>query len=228
MQLPPLHTAAEMQQISNAAHIVEGLLISAAAVLALAEPILIRSSPQRKVIFVWPALIFLSGIFLGSYLMIPHHGLEHATKQWAFIWYDPQQRQHLEIAGIIVFGAGLELLARHRSSEAIAAPGTNFLSAGWPLALVAVGILFLTHPQHGTSAAVERATLIHRGLGVLLIAAAISRTTEKFGTFRTHWLGRAWPLFLLATGGLLLIYREPPGAFEPSAGPGVSVTHSTH
>lgn len=224
MQVPPLHTAAEMQQISNMAHVVEGLLISSAAVLALAEPVLARTFLRQKAIFAWPALIFLSGIFLALYLTIPHHGLDQATKQWAFVWYDPQQRQHLQIAALIVFGAGAELLSRHRGSGDISPPGASFLWAAWPLVLMTVGILFLTHPQHGTSAAVERATLIHRVLGVLLIAAAGFRTAEQIGNSRARWLGRAWPLFLLAAGGLLLIYREPAGAYQPVA----PENHSIH
>lgn len=224
MQVPQLHTAAEMQQISNIAHIVEGLLISSAAVLALAEPVLVRTVMRNRAILAWPALIFLSGIFLASYLIIPHHGLDQATKQWAFVWYDPQQRQHLQIAVLLLAGAGVELLARHRTAAGISRPGTNFLWGGWPLALAIVGILFVTHPQHGTSAAVEQATLIHRVLGLLLIGAAIFRTAEKFGTMRTRWSGRAWPLFLLAAGGLLLIYREPAGAYQPAG----AVNHSTH
>lgn len=224
MQMPQLHSAVEMQQISNLAHIVEGFLISSAAILALTEPILAGIGLRRNAIFAWPALIFLSGIFLASYLIIPHHGLDQATKQWAFVWYDPQQRQHLQIAVLIIFGAGLELLARYPTASGISTPGRSLLWGGWPVALAAVGILFLTHQQHGTSDAIVRATLIHRVLGVLLFAAASCRTAEIFGTSRTRWLGRAWPLFLLAAGGLLLIYREPAGAYQP----GVPANHSGH
>lgn len=215
-QLPPLHSGEEMQGISNLAHVLEGIVIGVAAVVMIAESR--RRLRGQGGTYAWPLLLFGAGIFLLGYLLVPHHGLELAQTQWHWVFGDPQQRQHLLLSALIAMGAGGELLHRSRPLHF-----PKFAWA-WPASTMLVGILFLVHEQHGTSEAVARATAIHRALGTLLILAGVLRATSSIKqTSRAAWELAAGAA-LLAAAILLIVYREPPGAYTP----GSSATHSQH
>lgn len=205
MQLPTLHTPDEMQRISNLAHVVEGLVIGVAAVVMMAESrARLRGTGAP---FAWPLLLFVAGVFLLGYLVIPHHGLELARAQWRWVFGDPQQRQHMALAALIAAGAGGELLARARP-----AAGSLWRWA-WPISTAVTGILFLAHTQHGTDDAVARATLIHRALGAVLIGAAGLRALANRKPDRRPALELSAGAALLAAALLLVLYREPAGAY---------------
>lgn len=212
-----LHDSVDMVQISNIAHTVEGLVIGSAAILAVAESTFLTRRPGQKAQLIWPLIIFLAGTFLLAYLTVPHHGLNHTVDQWRFIWNDSQQRQHLLMSVIMLLGAGAELVVRRGTP-----PGgdrllrSSPLSFGWPAALLLVGIMFLTHPQHGTTEAVQRATIIHRWLGAVLVASGLARTGELFAR-ENRILRTLWPILLLIASILLFMYREPPGAYAPGS-----------
>lgn len=215
-ELPPLHSGEEMQGISNLAHLLEGIVIGVAAVVMIVESR--RRLRGQGGTYAWPLLLFGAAIFLLGYLLVPHHGLELARTQWHWVFGDPQQRQHLLLSALIALGSGGELLYRSRPTQ------FRKLAWAWPATTIIAGILFIVHTQHGTSEAVARATAVHRVLGSVLVLAGVMR-----GVSSVKQASRgAWELAagtaLLAAAILLLVYREPPGAYTPNNSSG----HSQH
>ena len=210
MQVPPLHTADEMQRISNLAHAVEGAVLAFAALVVLLQASDLMNRGRAR--YLWPGLVFLAGVFLLGYLLIPHHGREHARAQWEFVFGDPQQRQHIVVAVLATAGGLAELLYRTGRLE------QWWWQLVWPAVVVTVGLMFGLHTQHGTDEAVRRAVLIHRWLGLFLIAAGALRAVEVLPGARTRWLAYAWGSALLAAAALLIAYREPPGAYHGQSG----------
>ena len=206
-QVAPFHTVEEMRGLSNVAHVIEGVVLAAAALLALAEAAGRLRGDRGRI--AWPAVILFAGVVLLFYLLFPHHGLSNARLQWAFIFGVPQQRQHVMLAALVVLGGGAELLSRRGARHGGA------WSLIWPAAAIIAGILFVTHPQHGTSDAVARAVMLHRWIGTLLIATGVIRALDVRGARRAPWVKYAWPVTLLVSAVLLAVYREPRGAYEP-------------
>jgi hypothetical protein len=180
------HTAEEMRRLSNLGHLVEGIVLAAVGGLAL-----LRGFGAGWASTVWPLLILLAGVVLLA-LIYPLH----PPSDWPALWRDPQQRQHTIFAAVLAVAGASELL---RASGYI-----------WPAALLIIGVLFLTHTQHGR--AVARAVLLHRVLGITLIGAGLLRAIEV-GT-GAGVFAFLWPLALLAAAAQLIVYREPEGAFE--------------
>lgn len=195
------HTPEEMRRRSNLGHRVEGLLLAAVGVLALLDSLGFAAWASAA----WPILILIAGLLL-LVLLYPAHPLT----DWPAIWRDPQQRQHtIMAAGIAVAGA----------SELVR--GSNpALAYVWPAAMLMIGVLFLTHPQHGTGEAVVRAVRQHRVLGSTAVIAGLLRAAEV--VTGTPLFAILWPLGLLAAAVQLILYREPEGAFEVGGG------HSEH
>ena len=193
------HTPEEMRRRSNLGHRVEGILLAAVGVLALLDSLGFATWASAA----WPILILIAGLLL-LVLLYPTHPLA----DWPAIWRDPQQRQHSIMAAAIALAG---------ASESVR--GSNpALAYVWPAALLMIGVLFLTHPQHGTGEAVVRAVRQHRVLGTTAIIAGLLRAAE-FGTGTTLF-AVLWPLALLGAAAQLLLYREPEGAFEAGGGHG--------
>jgi hypothetical protein len=212
IQVPPFHTADEMRNISDLAHRVEGAVLGLAAVVALAQAT--GRYTTRRARLAWPALILAAGVFLLAYLLLPHHGPGLARAQWAFVFGDPQQRQHLALALLVTLGGAAELV--HRTGR-VRGP---VWALAWPTAAALVGVTFAVHTQHGTGEAVDRAVLIHRVLGALLIATGALKAAEVRWAARVRWLAFPWTLTLLAGAALLALYREPEGAYTAEHGHG--------
>lgn len=187
------HTPDERRRLSNLGHIIEGLLLGAVGVLALLGNIGIVSWASTA----WPILILVAGIVL-LILIYPRHPL----MDWHAIWQDGQQRQHTLIAIIIAVAGAAELL---RSS------GSAWVYV-WPAATILIGVLFLVHEQHGTSAAATKAVWLHRLLGLTVIVAGLLRLGEIISGASLFAI--LWPLALLAAAMQLILYREPQGAYE--------------
>jgi uncharacterized membrane protein HdeD (DUF308 family) len=148
------HSPSEMRELSNLAHVMEGTLFLVIGILALAG----NTAGLDWASVTWPALAILAGVGL----LVVLYPL-HPTDDWRLIWQDHQQRQHTIMAAALVFGGTLEYASRARL----------WLEFAWPAALLLIGVLFVVHTQHGTGAAVRKATRQHRVLGATIIAAAI-------------------------------------------------------
>lgn len=193
------HALQEKRRLSNLGHIVEGLLLGTVGVLALLASIGIASWTATA----WAILILVAGLLL-LLLIYPRHPLD----DWPAIWRDAQQRQHTIMATAIALAGAAELL------KGVFAP----LVYVWPLVMLIIGGLFLTHAQHGTGEAVVKAVWQHRLLGITVIVAGLLRAAE-IASGLSLW-AILWPLVLLTAAAQLIMYREPEGAFEPQGGHG--------
>jgi hypothetical protein len=202
----PLHTPEEMRQISDLAHLAEGVVLGSAAIIALVQTWGFLANGKQR--YAWPALVMIAGAFLLGYLVLPHHGLALARTQWRFVFGDPQQRQHVFISLLVFAGGGIQLLATAEKLRG------RVWHLAWPAALVAVGVLFLVHPQHGTSESVLRAVFVHRVLGSTLILAGALAGANVLRVVPSVWLQRLWATALLVAAILLFAYREPEGAYH--------------
>lgn len=215
MQLPPFHTADEMREISNLVHRIEGTLLGAAAIVALAHAGGLGRSGRWR--YLSPAILLGAGLVLLVILLFPTHGLNTAVDQWRFIFATPQQVQHVYLSTLWIAGGTAELLARRT-----ALPRSTW-GLGMPLSIVVSGLLFFLHPQHGTGKAVEHALSVHREIGAALITAGGLRLVQAFfgdGDRRVSRLGYAWAFALLVGAVLLTTYHEPAGAYEGPAAHG--------
>lgn len=200
----PFHTAQELVIFSNQVHWIEGWLLLAVIILSFLQA---RNYIQSNIIkYLWPLIILLAGSILVPYLLL-HHGLENFGRSWYYIWNDPQQRQHF-IMGILLMISGLvELLyAAEKIKE-------RFWKFVWPTVLVVIGVLFMIHTQHGTSNAVHESVIFHRYLGTALILSGVFKALELVWVRLYPVLKYIWMIFLLITSIMLIIYREPVGAY---------------
>ncbi len=195
-----LHTPEELILYSNIAHWIEGAIFFAVAVIALLQAL----GYWRNRPYLWPGLILAAGLFLPLFAFSHHVGEIGLT--WKATIGDPQQRQHMVMAVLMVI-AGLGEIIRVRR------PGSPWKFA-LPTALFAIGILFLTHPQHGTSEAVMRASSIHTYLGSVLVLSGVLRGMEMVWGSRYKLLSFLWLFFLIIAATLLISYREPQGAYQ--------------
>jgi hypothetical protein len=132
----------------------------------------------------------------------------HPLYDWPAIWRDAQQREHTIMAASIAVAGVAELL---RGSSL----GWAYV---WPGVMLLIGVLFLTHAQHGTGAAVAKALWQHRILGLTAIVAGLLRVAEV--STGVSIFGILWPIVLLAAAAQLILYREPEGAYEAEGGHG--------
>ena len=204
LQAAPWHTPEEMRQIVNAAHVIEGVVLGAAAFVMVAESM----AWFRQARFIWPTIVAGAGVMLWLYMLIPHHGLNQATAQWTFVFGDAQQRQHLLIASLMATGGWAELQSRRGR---LAARSWAF---AWPAALIVIGVLFFVHTQHGTGEAVAAALSEHRQIGAAFVLTGVLGAAAAYRARAAKWLGLATALALAGTSALLVTYREPPGAYE--------------
>lgn len=94
----------------------------------------------------WPAVLVVAGLFLIGFLLL-HHCLTQLKFVWNLITSDPQQRQHVVMAALLTIAGASELVYRTK--------GYNIFRYVWPVIICPIGIMFLIHEQHGSSAAVE-------------------------------------------------------------------------
>lgn len=191
------HTSEEMRRLSNQGHIMEGALLAAIGILAILNNMGVADWAAT----VWRLLALLTGIAL-LIILYPRHPIS----EWGLIWRDPQQRQHTVIAMVIILAGIAEFVQTNA--------GVLVLQYVWPVALLIIGILFMTHTQHGRGEAVHQAALRHRALGVTIIIAGLVRLLEII--LQSNVLGLLWPIALLIAAVQLVIYREPKGAFDKS------------
>lgn len=195
-----IHTPEELVLYSNIAHWVEGGIFLLVAAIALLQ---IFGYLKNK-LYLWPSLILIAGLFLPIFSFIHH--LDELGLAWQATIYDPQQRQHMFMAILMSIGGFSELM-RLKYRESL----WKFIL---PIVLATIGVLFLTHPQHGTNEAVLQAALIHKYLGSVLVLSGVFRAAEMLWPNR-KWLAYPWLIFLTIAAVLLISYREPEGAYMP-------------
>lgn len=193
-----LHTIEELVFYSNLAHWIEGGIFLTVSLIILSQLFGYWKDKQ----YLWPSLILAAGLFLPVFTYI-HHTNE-LSLAWQATIYDSQQQQHLFMA-ILMSIAGFGELMRIKYQR-------SFWGFALPIVLVTIGVLFLTHPQHGTTEAVAQAALIHMYLGSVLVLSGMFRGAEMLWP-NQKWLTYPWVVFLVMAAILLISYREPSGAY---------------
>ncbi len=197
-----LHTLDELIYLSNLGHWVEGALFAMVVIIAFVQITGIYRANWLK--YAWPSLMLMAGLFLPIF-SFSHHFNEMGLA-WKATITDAQQRQHFYLAILATVAGAAELYSLKTDKL--------WPKAAFPIVLLIIGVLFLTHEQHGTSEAVVRAVTIHRYLGASFILAGVFRAVEVLGKGRLKLAAYAWMLFLLIASGLLISYREPEGAYQ--------------
>lgn len=204
------HSPETLRVASNFAHWVEGAILLLAATIAIVQALGIGAGGKRDLL--WPGLILCAAGFLGGYLIL-HHGWFVAGEVFHYLVRDPQQRQHLLISLFALIAGTSETAAvflrrkRQRLSQ--------LLSFGFPIATVCIAAVFLSHQQHGSLEATERARRIHELLAIVFLTMATLRTISLQRPASPKYR-LSWPIALATAGILLLAYREPPGSYEPA------------
>lgn len=199
-----LHTPEELVFFSNIAHWIEGgifLVIAAIALLQTRGYFL-----KGWTVYLWPFIVFLSGLFLPIFVFI-HHSDEFDLAIRASL-ADPQQVQHLSMAILLMIGGIGEIFS-------IRSGGKNILlKLIFPTVILIIGGMFLLHPQHGTAEALHTAKIVHNALGTVLVLTGILRFFASFFAEKRKWLLYPWIFFLIISAILLITYHEPPGSYS--------------
>ena len=185
---------------SNFAHVVVGVLLAVVAALAALEVFGVVAGGGR---YVWPALLVFTGLFVPLFILWAAR--EHRVPV-ARVLADPQQRQHFTLSGWMLLGGTAEALRLAGALPAV-------LGLVWPIVLALIGYGFLSHAQHGTSAAMAKAVRAHRVLGGTVILAGLARGIEVVSGIHEGTVGLGWVVLLLAAALQFMIYREPEGAY---------------
>jgi hypothetical protein len=152
-------------------------------------------------------LIVVAGVFLPIYILL-QRGLDQVGANWNFVIHDPQQRQHIFMALLLVIAGIAELLVR---SKTVQGRLWKFVA---PLALLVIGITLLFHTQYGTPEAVAEAMRKHHYQGITVILVGVFRVADLLWRQSQKWLAYGWIVFLFMAAALLITYREPWGAYR--------------
>jgi hypothetical protein len=186
------HVPAEERVLSNVGHKVEGAIMAVAGVARFQAALTEDDQRDRS----FARLLMGAGSLLGLALV---GGSFHHGGPRTFFRNDHQQRQHLEMAGLIAAAGAARCAGR---------PGAVISNA----LIGRVGQMFLTHEQHGTSEAAAAARAKHERLGWTIAAAAVTGALGDLTTARA--LRFATATLMVVAALQLLTYEEPEGAFE--------------
>ncbi len=192
----PLHTPQELVQLSNAAHIAEGIVLILIAALIVAQGFgYLQKGWQRYLV---PGVALLASLILAGFLFIDHYN--ELPRAWHWVMTDMQQQQHFWI-GVILGVASIAAIIGIKLKQ-------KWLDLALPVAFAAIGILFLVHPQHGTDAEAARGLLIHRIVGTSLIIAGLTAAGSFFFKQWRKVLAVVTGIALIVSAGGLMMYRE--------------------
>lgn len=185
------HTAAEMRRFSDQGHAIEGAIMSGSGTLMLLDSLVTSARLQGAS----SNLLAAAGALLGLGLVAG--SLEHGGPI-AFFKTDLQQRQHLEMAGLITAGGLARKAGRFGSPRMGCGRGED-----WP---------DVSHPRaawewRGCGDCTRQAPTVGQDL-----AAAATVTAGEL--LRSTWLRTVGSGLLIASGVQLATYREPEGAYE--------------
>jgi hypothetical protein len=200
-----LQTPEQLQFISNIGHTIEGVLFAIVALIALLQA---RGYVNWKgAQFTWPSLIVVAGVFLPAYILL-QRGFDQISVSWNFIINDPQQRQHIFMAMLLVIAGTAEIAIR---AKMVQGRLWKFVAPG---ALLVSGVTLLFHTQYGTPEAVAESMRKHHYQGASVILVALFRTADILWRPKNKWLAYPWIIFLFIIAALLITYREPYGAYR--------------
>lgn len=198
-----LHTPEELRYLSSVGHWIAGGIFFTVAVIAFLQAKgFLTSKP-----YLWQALVVIGGLFFIPYLLL-HHSLQEFPMVWRVIFLDPQQRQHFIMFNLITFGGTIELLLALKKLK------TKAFYFIFPTVISIIGLMFLFHPQHGTSEAMAYSVPYHITLGIVLLLAGMTKVAQILMSHKYKLLNFAWILFLFISSMMLFIYNEPAGTYE--------------
>ncbi len=198
-----LHTPEELRLLSSVGHWIAGSIFLVVAVIAFLQTRgLLKTKP-----YLWQSIVVIGGLFFIPYLLL-HHSLNEFPLVWKVIFLDPQQRQHFIMFNLITLGGITELLI---SLKKLRAKIFHFV---FPTVVVIIGLMFLFHPQHGTSEALAYSVPYHTLLGTVLLMAGLAKTVQVIWSERYKLWKYVWIIFLFISALMLLSYNEPAGTYE--------------
>lgn len=159
--------------------------------------------------YVWPALVFVAGLFLPVYIVL-QRGLDQIGVTWAAVIRDSQQREHFLMA-LLSLAAGLAEILRGATL-----PRAKRWGLVAPSAFIAIGVVLFVHTEYGTPEAVAESVLKHRYMGVVIALAGMFKAADVLWRKTFRWLAFPWIALLLIAALLLMTYREPAGAYRTS------------
>jgi len=107
----------------------------------------------------------VAGVFLPAYILL-QRGFDQIGISWNLIINDPQQRQHIFMATLLVVAGTAEIAVRAKTVQGRL---WKFVAPG---ALLVIGVTLLFHTQYGTPEAVAESMRKHhyQGASVILVA----------------------------------------------------------
>ncbi len=169
-------------------HQIAGAGLAAFALLLLAKAIGLVSGDWPR--YILPVSLLVLGLFLVLDPIVFHGGD-----------FGAEGTQHQIQGGLMIAVAAVEL-ARARKRLTHRAWGALL-----PIAIIAVGVMFMLHSQHGGGDMLLQITQ-HRILGATLILTGLVQAIDSLALARGNWAAAGWPLLVLAVSLQLFLYVE--------------------
>lgn len=198
-----LHSPEEFRYLSSLGHWIAGYIFLGVAIIAFLQASGLFKSKQ----YLWPVLVVIAGTVFIPYSIL-HHGFEKLDLVFKVIQLDPQQRQHIIMFNLLFVAGIVELLL---SLKRIQGAFWRFV---WPGVIIIVGLMFLFHPQHGTTEAIAYSLPYHRILGTVLLLTGLAKAAEVIWLQRYRLFAFVWVVFLLFSSILLITFNEPEGSYQ--------------
>lgn len=198
-----LHSPEEFRYLSSLGHWIAGYIFLGVSIIAFLQALGLFKSKQ----YFWPLLVVISGVIFIPYSIL-HHGFGKLDLVFKVIQLDPQQRQHIIMFNLLFIAGIVELLLSLKKIQ-----GTLWRFV-WLGVIIIVGLMFLFHPQHGTTEAMAYSLPYHRVLGTVLLLAGLVKIAEVIWSQRYRLLTFVWVVFLFISSILLITFNEPEGSYQ--------------
>jgi hypothetical protein len=144
----------------------------------------------------WPSYLIPAALLLVGGMLILDPVLFHGGD------FGAEGFQH-QVQGVALAAAGVVESLRARGTLR----GRSFAFL-LPLIVIAVGVLFVVHSQHGSGAGAACQLVQHRFLGTTVIGAGLVKLAAAAGRTRGNWADVGWLLLLVLTAVQLALYSE--------------------